>query len=340
MMEKYSEHYFQSHYNIQKDDIILIKENEISNGSEEDLNEYYNIMKYFSEKDLTKKDVYEELGKYLDIDSFIEYFVLGIYIGTWDWPNHNNGIWKYKGIKMKDNKYSDGKYRFFSFDFDYTMGNTYENYGGVEGYEYDNFERLRKKGENKHFPNYLFQLLLFNEEFKNKFILFFCDYINEVMNINKINSLINEYKDNYLDMLANGKLRWRENENNTKLENFEKYKNDYIKTFENVLIFFKERPKYAIEHMKKYINITGELKELNIIIEGKGKIKINSIIPEFKEGKWSGKYFDNIPLEITALPNNKSAFKGWNEDIVSNSSTIIITLNKINKIKSYFEELI
>ena len=339
MMEKFSENFFENHYNIQNDDVMLIKENEISNGVEGDIDEYFNLMEKFSEKDLTDKEVYKELNKYLDIDSFIEYFVLGIYIGTWDWPNHNNGIWKYKGIKIKDNKYSDGKYRFFSFDFDFTMGNTYENFGGVEGYEFNFFERLREKGKNKHFPNYLFQLLLFNKEFKNKFILLFCDYINGVMNLDKINAIITDYKENYLDKLANGKLRWNGYENETKSEVFEKYKNDYMKTFDDIEIFFKERPKYTIENMKQYLNISEELNELTILKEGKGKIKVNSIFIEFKDGKWKGKYFNNIPVIITAISYDNSLFRGWRGDTLSNDLTLIINLSEINEIKAVFEDL-
>jgi hypothetical protein len=91
--------------------------------------------------------------------------------------------------------------------------------------------------------------------------------------------------------------------------------------------------------MKQHLNLTGTIKELTIIKEGKGNIKINSIIPEFKEGKWSGKYFTDIPITITAIPNGNSIFKNWSEDITSEETTISIKLNEINKIKANFEEL-
>ena len=167
----------------------------------------------------------------------------------------------------------------------------------------------------------------------------FCDYANEVMNVNKINNLINDYKQNYIDMLANGRLRWRGYENGTKLEALENNKNIYIQNFDEILIFFKERPKYAFDHMKNYLNLTGEIKELTILKEGKGKLKINTIIPEFKEGKWVGKYFTNIPIKITAIPLENSIFKSWSEDIQSINNTIFVKLNDISLIKANFEDL-
>lgn len=103
--------------------------------------------------------------------------------------------------------------------------------------------------------------------------------------IDKITNLVNDYKQNYIDMLANGQLRWKGYENCIKEEPLEKYKNIYIENFDSILFFFKERPKYAFGHMKEYLNLTGEVKELITLKEGKGKIKIETIILGFKDGK-------------------------------------------------------
>ena len=339
LMEKFSEDYFHSHYMIPKDDIVFSKEGEKTEENIKDIEEYNSIMEKYLKKDLTGKEIFNEINRYVDINSFIEYFVIGIYLGTWDWPNHNDGIWRNKGLKLKNNIYSDGRWRYFSYDFDFTMGKTYMDYGGLEGYQYDNFKHVGRSGKSIGFPTDLFIPLLKNEEFKNKFALRFCDFSNEVVNLDKVNSLVEDYKNNYLDMLANGQLRWKGFEDCSKLDELERIKFVYIDNFNNILTFFKERPKYAFEHMKRHLNLTGDIKELTIIKEGKGDIKINSIIPEFREGKWSGKYFTDIPITITAIPNGNSKFKNWSEDIISEETTISIKLNEIHKIKASFEEL-
>ena len=340
LMEKFDEDYIENHFNIPSDDVIFSKEGEIDESNEKEINEYNNFMNEYSEKDLTGKNIFNEINKYLDIYSFIEYFVIGIYIGTWDWPNHNDGIWRNNGIKIKNKLYTDGRWRYLSYDFDFTMGKTYMDYGGVEGYEYNNFKHLEKDdAEGKGFPSDLFLPLLHNEKFKNEFSLMFCDYANEVLKIDRINLLVNDYIDNYLDLLADGLLRWKNYENETKLEAFERYKNIYKENFDSILTFFRERPKYAFKHMKEYLNLTGEIKELTILKEGKGIIKINSIIPEFKEGKWVGKYFTDIDIKITAIPLENSNFKSWSEDVSSIDSYITIKLNDVNVIKANFEDL-
>ena len=175
--------------------------------------------------------------------------------------------------------------------------------------------------------------------FHYEFSLMYCDYANEVVKFEKIKNLVNDYKENYIEMLANGRLRWRGYENGTKSEALEINENIYIQNFDSILEFFEKRPKYAMAHIKEYLKLSGELKELTLLKEGKGKIKINTIIPKFKEGKWVGKYFTDIPIKITAIPSEESIFKSWSEDVESKNSTIVIKLNEIDKIKANFEEL-
>ena len=112
-----------------------------------------------------------------------------------------------------------------------------------------------------------------------------------------------------------------------------------MKTFDDIEIFFKERPKHTIEHMRQYLNISEELNELTILKEGKGKIKVNSIFIEFKDGNWKGKYFNNIPVIITAISYDNSIFKEWRGDTLSNDLNLIINLSEINEIKAVFEDL-
>ena len=180
-------------------------------------------------------------------------------------------------------------------------------------------------------------MLLKNEEFKQKYALRFCDFANEVFNINRVDALINDYKDNYLEMLANGEVRWKGFKYTSEVEAFANFKTNYVKAFDDLRTFFKERPDYALKHMKQHLNLQGDLQVIAITKEGEGKIKINSIIPEFKDGKWEGKYFNNIPVSITAIPSNNSKFKGWSGDISSDELTINVEIKKDTKITAKFE---
>ena len=337
IIEKFSESYFESHYDVPKEKVTLIKEGELSNGEESELPLYNNFFDEYSKKDVLDEKIYEEINNFIDLDSLIEHFVIGIYIGTADWPGHNDGVWRYNGEKIDNNPYSDGRWRYISFDFDYSMGYSIAMWGQTpteEPYEVNNLENLER---NKRAPTNLFLALLKNEDFRNKYILRFCDFINGIFNLDRVDLLLNDYKDNYLDMLADSKVRWKGYDYENELEAFATFKNNFVKNFDDIRKFYEERPKYALEHMKEYLELDSELQEITITKKGEGKIKINSITPDFKDGKWVGKYLSDIPITITAIPSEKSEFKGWSGDIKSKEKTITIELNEETEINADFE---
>ena len=340
MMEKFSENYIESHYGVPKEGVTLIKERELTNGEESELPLYNNFFSEYSTKDVTNEKIYKEIKNFIDLDSLIEHFVIGVYLGTWDWPGHNDGVWRYNGEKIENNPYSDGRWRYISYDFDFTMGASSSSRRGEqqqqkqEGYEKDDLKGLERK---KNAPANLFLALLKNEEFRNKYILRYCDYVNDVFSLDRIDSLIDDYKDNYLDMLANGKVRWKGYEYDDEKEAFANFKTNYAKNFDNIKKYFEGRPKYSLQHIKDYFQLENELQEITIIKKGEGNIKINSIIPEFKDGKWVGKYFSDIPITITAIPSEKSKFKGWSGDVDSEENTLILELNQDTEINAEFK---
>jgi len=337
LMEKLTPLFFKQHYGIPEKSLSIIKENEKDEGPEEECDKYLQISDQYSLFDLSDEKIYKEVEEYFDMDSFIEHYAIGIYFGTWDWPLQNQGMWKYFGDKIDGINYTDGKWRFMTYDLDFSMGMTFENYGGVEGYQYDNFKHIVNRRGNKP-PTNLFISLLKNENFKNKFINLYCDFSNDVMNINRISSIINEYKENVSWIFANGKLRWWNDGKSTKLEGYVYNKNN----FENVLLkyletFFEQRGKYTLQHMKEYFKLKGELLDLTILIEGEGKVQINTIMPDFTKGKWTGKYFSGIPITLRAISENNKEFKGWTGDVDSNENNISLVMNNAITIKANFE---
>ena len=345
MLEKFSESYIQSHYGVPKEGVTLIKEGELSGGEESELTLYNNFMNEYSQKNVQDEKVYQEISEFVDIDSLIEHFVIGVYLGTADWPGHNDGVWRYNGEKIENNPFSDGRWRYMSFDFDYTMGHVFSMFGAgggaggqwgqqKEGYEQDNLQGL---GKRKNVPTVLFLPLLKNKEFRNKYVLRFCDFVNGVFNLERIDSLIEDYTDNYIDKLAEGKVRWKGTEYDNEKEAFANFKTTYIKNFEDIRKFFKNRPKYALEHMKNYLQLDSTLQEITIVKKGEGKIKINSITPEFKDGKWVGQYYSNILITITAISSENAKFKGWSGASDSKEETITLDLTEATEITAEFE---
>ena len=337
LMEKLDPLFFKQHYGITDNSLVIIKENEIDEGPEEECDNYLQKAEQFSFLDLSNKNNYKELEQFIDVDSFMEHYATGIYLGTWDWPLQNSGAWRSIGNKVEGNEYTDGKWRFITYDLDFSMGMTFENYGGVEGYQYDNFRHVENRRGNKIPTNIFISLLKKNDIFRNKFINLYCDFANEVMKKERISSILDRYNEKIASMLANGKARWWGSAFSNKLEGYSFMKNDYEnEVYRKLNLFFQERGKYTLQHMKNYLNLKEELVDITISIKGEGKVQINTIIPEFKEGIWKGKYFTNVPIIITPITDNNKEFKGWTGDITTDEKVLTLSLNKATTIEANF----
>lgn len=181
--------------------------------------------------------------------------------------------------------------------------------------------------------SFFFYLLKNNSNFQNKFVNIFCDYANEVCNPIKVNNVTQKLKeDKIIEMLTDSQIRWGRAPPtfNTAA---------YMQNINNIDEFFKNRANYALQHMKDFLKLNGTLVDLTIKINGKGKVQINSIIPDLNSGEWTGKYFTEIPIAIKAIPDDGYVFKEWSgydkpiqqndEIILSESITITATFESV-----------
>ena len=51
-------------------------------------------------------------------------------------------------------------------------------------------------------------------------------------------------------------------------------------------------------------------------------LSINTTIPDLSEGSWTGKYYTDYPVTVTAVPADGYEFVGWSGSVTSNSDTI------------------
>lgn len=74
----------------------------------------------------TKGEVYDalfaEIEAQVDLESFMQYMALGLYVCNTDWPHNNVKLWKYTGEPMEGIAITDGKWRFMTRDMDMAMG--------------------------------------------------------------------------------------------------------------------------------------------------------------------------------------------------------------------------
>ncbi len=257
--ERFSAEYIESNYGIPEKNVAMIKDGQIEEGAEIECDNFINTVDSLSKLNMTISSNYQKACDFIDVDSLIEHYAAGIYYGVCDWPNYNYGAWRNTGAIINGNPYSDGKWRMMSFDFDHSMGYTYESsMQGSKLYAYNSFTHMDDKN---YAPTNLFIAMLKNEEFRSKFIKIYKLYADDIASDEKVTKLMKQYSQQYSDIIIDSEYRWDESwfsswpsatkeQRIATLRNF--LNNDVIK---NVTEFFQNRADYTLDHMYSYLGV-------------------------------------------------------------------------------------
>ena len=191
---------------------------------------------------------------------------------------------------------------------------------------------------NYSYVQLYYNLVHNNTDFKHKIINRICDYANKVCVDEILKKLIEEYKEECTDMIANSQLRWSSRNYKSVFEGIANFKTSYLRSLDSLYNFYAQRPTFFFQHMKEYLKLKGNPVNLTIEIKGKGKIQVNSILPKFRYNIWTGKYFSLIPIDIRAIPDKGYNFKEWDGYIHSIQQKEEIVLFNSSKIYAIFEK--
>lgn len=75
----------------------------------------------------------------------------------------------------------------------------------------------------------------------------------------------------------------------------------------------RERPGYAVQHLAEEFDLTGTLETVTISTAdpSRGTVQVNTSQIDLTDGTWSGQYFTDYPITITARANAEYEFAGW-----------------------------
>ena len=118
LMERYSDNYLEEEFGVDKDNVVVIKNDELDEGKEEDY-ALYEQLQAMADLDMSLTDNYEKFKKMVDIQSYLDYYATEIYIGNKDWPDNNVQLWRTREDDGSD--YGDTKWRYMLYDTEYSM---------------------------------------------------------------------------------------------------------------------------------------------------------------------------------------------------------------------------
>jgi hypothetical protein len=323
--ENYNDEYFEDHYG-KYDGIFEIvewgeyyEEPDVLGGNEDALAEFEDLYFTYASMDLTDESNYQSLCKVMDVENYLEYFAMNIYIGNEDWPHNNYRLYRYypaDGEGFGEAPF-DGKWRFLLHDMDFSFG----IYG--TGPTTDFLGKLMR--ENGASP--LFSQLMKREDCREVFVRKTLDLANGALSPVILNSV--------LDKMNESRLNEIKHMFGTKLVDGWMNEMELNKRLSAIKTYGKARQTYILDHYNNVFKY-GSIYELEVTPAEGCKVKINSYTVD---STFSGSYYSDLDTIITAVLPEGKALDYWmvNEQRVDGDKLIInSSLIKKNKAKVSF----
>jgi len=307
LRERYDRHYLSRVYGLDEENVdILTRRNTVKEGS----NDHYNAMVSFIEKnDLSDPANFDSVATLMDIDNFLDYYSAEIYYGNNDWPHNNIDFWRYDApYNPNAPKGQDGRWRWLLYDVDRSLGySTYADYDMIEW-----VTAPKNFRNNQKWPNLILRNLLDNEQFYYDFINRLSDHLNTAFLPDRVRSVIDSLRLPLEPVIDAHIARWPNHQSRANWENW----------VQRMFTYADERPDYMRQHMMDHFDL-GEQVTLAVDVShsDEGHVQVNSIdilasLPGVGSDpySWSGIYFSDIPVRLTAHPREGYAFSHWESD--------------------------
>ncbi|MBH1941734.1 CotH kinase family protein [Mobilitalea sibirica] len=291
--EVYSDEYFEENYGDYTGSFEILEGGENYKSLDEDgENEYairdYEDMYTYAAKDLTKDENFNQLSELMDVENYLEYYALQVYIGNEDWPHNNYKTYRYYAADGEEYKEApfDGKWRYLLHDLDFSFG----IYGTKA--TTDNFSKyVGRNGEMKEEAP-LFSQLMKRDDCKEIFIKKTVDLIN--------GSFAPENLNRVLDEMHASRLSEQMNMYNKNLLADWVHQDQLEERLEAIRSYGSERAGYILTRYQEYFDL-GDMYRLKVQPVQGAEIKINSFVTDdYFEGSYYSDYNTVISTVIPA----------------------------------------
>jgi uncharacterized repeat protein (TIGR02543 family) len=332
--EKHNEEYFESHHGADPDNIDLLKPYwrvERPDGAillEGDYEHYDAMLDYMADHDLSIEKHYNYIETQIDIPVYINYLILEIFGDNKDWNGNNIKLWRPRT--------DDGKWRWLPWDLDCAFGGLYD-LGATRGVNNEfGFNTLafatdpRGGWPYQPWTTFILRKLLENQSFENDFINRFSDCLNSFLQNHIVMQKIHDVKSTIEPEMPNHIARW--GSTNRAIKSMD----DWYSRVRGVEEFGETRADSIRFYITEKFNLSGSAQiTIDTPQPGTGTIRINTL--PLDEFPWSGTYFKDVPVRITAKPAYGYRFAGWSGIAAQDSISIDVNVNDNLTLTAHFE---
>ncbi|MFN2423691.1 MAG: CotH kinase family protein, partial [Cryomorphaceae bacterium] len=311
--ERYDDNYIKNNYGYERDEIDMLEG--IATPVYGSSVSYNSLRTHWQNADLNNEDNFQTVRDQVDIENFRDHHIHQIFVMNTDQPGKNVRFWKPKA--------EGGKWRWLLFDLDDTFafgphcdydrnGLVYctglDNVNATTANPASNSPAWAPNGPSQTLP---LRAMIQSDFFKYDFINRFADLLNTAFLPERLDAIITEFDDRISPYMQEHYERWHRPEPSFRQEHL-----DLVRTFA------ENRKGVMEEDMVSFFQLSGSY-DLTVDVQPAqgGYVKVNSIAihPDsvYIEGggsyPWSGKYYNDVELPISAQAAPDHVFSHWLE---------------------------
>lgn len=278
LQEKYTAYNVASAIGAQKADIEKYEPNEINSAR---FGAYYNRL----HSDLNDPERQEKLESSVDMPDMLKHYAVNVIMNNIDWPFHNFLSWKCADTKTS--AYSDGKVRFFLYDLDAVYQDNRDR-------EVQNIFAYLMEEPIADMTDTLW-LLMQSDKYRTQFVNLVCDLTSTVYDAEHVVQIINEENQKLAHSME---LYYTEERRASQKASVDEMKTAALGSCERVR-----------EGLETYLGASDPYQLMVEVPEG-FRVVFSQIQIEGQES-YTGTYYHNYPLTLTAEPEKGQEFYGW-----------------------------
>lgn len=301
-LERYDKQYFKQHYGV--DDVLLVKNGQPDAEKIGDTDRYGEFMYWADHTDFADETQWVQIQKEMDVQSYIDYIAINYYLCNWDFSDDKNYL-VWSSVNTDSSPYTDQLWRWCIYDVD-ALELTRENYDVENAAEVNIFSCDLPYSEVRVNETVLFHGLKQNAQFCQRFVLSFMDIVNHNFSPERVEAILARH---------GLTMDWQDG-------------------------YFLKRPDYSAQHLADEFQLSGTLETVTVVSEHPqmGGVIVNTSQIDLSSGAWSGKYFTDYPITVTASAKEGYRFVGWKGDVNTAENTLTVPVDGGVTLEAVFAE--
>lgn len=323
LRERFDDGYAAHNYGLDEDEYVQVEIDRASaspdvpiydSGNEALGGDFSNLWNYVRTHDLSDSNAYAAVQDRLAVDSFIDFYQANIFFANTDWPGNNVRAWR----SVETNRVAgaparhDARWRFMLYDTDFGFGADFEYVPGREEFAQHDTLAFAASPVQTATPNHpdatlMFRRLLDNADFRQAFVVRFCDQLNAAYSRAHVTNRWAQWVALVAPEMPEHAARWRQPTN-------------WSAECDRIRAYGEQRTAAVWGHVQNYFGLAAPVDlTLAVTNPAAGFVRLNDLDLDvgtagFAGYPWTGAYFTNYPVTLAAQPRPGFQFVEWRRD--------------------------